>query len=54
MGDIRLMLGLIYSRYLQQDVLAETYLSRAISGLTDAGKLELARSELEEVRRRLK
>ena len=53
-GDIRLMLGLIYSRYLQQDALAETYLSRAVPGLTDAGKLELARSELEEVRRRLK
>ena len=53
-GDIRLMLGLIYSRYLHQDQLAETYLSRAIAGLADAGKAQLASSELEKVRQRLR
>ncbi len=53
-GDIRLMLGLIYSRYLHQDELAETYLSRALAGLGDSGKLALAREELEKVRQRLR
>ena len=52
-ADIRLMLGLIYSRYLQQDSLAEKYLAAAIPGLTDANKLELAKSELTQVRQRL-
>jgi membrane associated rhomboid family serine protease len=51
-GDIRLMLGLIYSRYLHQYSLAQQYLSQAIPRLGDAGKLELARSELEKVRTR--
>ena len=53
-GDIRLMLGLIYGRYLHQDALAETYLSQAISGLTGSSKLEMAQAELEKVRRRLR
>jgi len=52
-GDIRLMLGLIYGRYLKQDEKAEAHLSRAVQGLRDANKLELARSELAQVRRRL-
>jgi len=53
-ADIRLMLGLIYSRYLHQDAQAESYLSHAVPDLTDASKLELARSELEKVRQRLR
>jgi len=52
-GDIRLMLGLLYSRYLSQDERAEMYLARAIPDLFDASKLELAQTELAEVRRRL-
>jgi len=52
-GDIRLMLGLIYSRYLHQDERAEMYLSRAIPDLLDQNKVELAESELEQVRSRL-
>ena len=52
-GDIRLMLGLIYSRYLHQDSLAEKHLSEAVSGLFDSRKAEMAREELEKVRRRL-
>jgi len=52
LGDVRLMLGLIYSRYLHQDERAEYYLSRAISQLRDERKLSMARAELEQVRRR--
>ncbi|OPX22487.1 MAG: hypothetical protein B1H04_04940 [Planctomycetales bacterium 4484_123] len=52
-GDIRLMLGLLYSRYLRQDERAEMYLARAVPDLFDASKLELAQAELAEVRRRL-
>jgi hypothetical protein len=52
-ADIRLMLGLIYSRYLHQDSLAEKYLAGAIPGLTETSKLELAQSELAQVRQRL-
>lgn len=52
-GDVWLMLGLIYSRYLQQDALAQTCLDRAGKTLTDAHKAELARQELDKVRRRL-
>ncbi|MHC4717496.1 MAG: rhomboid family intramembrane serine protease [Planctomycetota bacterium] len=51
-GDIKLMLGLIYGRYLRQDDRAEMYLSQALSGLLDEGKLELARTELAKVRQR--
>jgi len=53
-GDVRLMLGLIYSRYLHQDERAEMYLSRAIPDLMDQDKIDLARRELEQVRGRLK
>jgi len=54
LSDIRLMLGLIYSRYLNQAARAEAYLSRAIDGLTDETKAAMARAELAEVRRRLR
>ena len=47
------MLGLIYGRYLKQYDRAEACLSRAIPDLTDAGKLEMARGELEQARRQL-
>ena len=53
-GDIRLMLGLIYGRYLHQDKEAEANLDQAIPDLFDSSKIELARSELAEVRQRLK
>ena len=53
-GDIRLMLGLIYGRYLHQDKEAEAHLDRAIPDLHDTSKIELARGVLAEVRRRLK
>jgi membrane associated rhomboid family serine protease len=52
-GDIRLMLGLIYSRYLHQDEKAQTYLSAAAVELSDKSKIELARNELAEIRKRL-
>jgi len=51
-GDIKLMLGLIYGRYLRQDDRAEEYLSQSLSELVDDSKKELARTELEKVRRR--
>ncbi len=52
-GDIRLMLGLIYGRYLRQYDRAEAYLSRAVPDLLDAGKAEMARNELAKVREHL-
>ena len=52
-ADIWLMLGLIYSRYLQQDSQAEKYLSLALGELHEDRKVEMARDELENVRRRL-
>jgi len=54
LSDIWLMLGLLYSRYLDQAARAEAYLSRAIGGLTDENKAAMARAELSEVRRRLR
>ncbi len=53
LGDIRLMLGLIYGRYLHQDKKAEAHLNQAIPDLRESSKVELARNELAEVRRRL-
>jgi len=52
-GDIRLMLGLIYGRYLRQYDRAEKYLSRAIPDLLDDGKVAMAEEELAKARRRL-
>jgi membrane associated rhomboid family serine protease len=51
-GDIHLLLGLIYGRYLHQYQQAEQSLSRALELLHDASKSDLARSELQSVRQR--
>jgi len=52
-GDIRLMLGLIYGRYLRQYDRAEKCLSQAVGDLLDEGKVAMAQEELAKVRRRL-
>jgi len=52
-GDIRLMLGLIYGRYLKQYDSAEKYLAKAIPDLLDKGKVAMAEDELAMVRRHL-
>jgi membrane associated rhomboid family serine protease len=49
-GDIRLMLGLIYGRYLHQYDKAQECLAQALPELRDAGKAEMARQELERLR----
>ncbi len=46
LGDIQLMLGIIYGRYLGQAAKAREHLSRALQGLHDQRKVALARSEL--------
>lgn len=46
-SDIRLMLGIIYGRYLQQRDRARENLRLAIAGLHDANKLAMARAEME-------
>jgi len=51
LADIYLMLGLLYGRYLHQYDQAENCLGRAIEMLDDPRKLELARSDLADVRR---
>ena len=53
-GDIRLMLGLIYGRYLRQYDQAERHLSQASEDLLDPGKIELARDELAVARQHLR
>ena len=45
-GDIYLMLGLLYSRYLQQYEQAATVLTQAIKHLSDEKKIALANTEL--------
>ncbi len=50
-GDIYLMLGLLYGRYLFQPERAESCLDQAIVRLSDPRKLELARTDLANVRR---
>jgi len=50
--DIQLMLGLLYARYLHRYDRAKELLEAAIGRLTDPRKLELARGDLENVRRR--
>jgi hypothetical protein len=52
LGDIYLMLGLLYSRYLRQYGPAETCLNKAIDDLDAESKIQLARSELQALRRR--
>ena len=51
MADIRLMLGIIYGRYLQENDRAEENLRLAIDGLQDKNKLAMARAEMEALRR---
>ncbi len=53
-GDIHLMLGLLYGRYLHQYALAETYLTLALETLTDLAKRTMARDDLENVQQHLK
>ncbi|MCE5325641.1 MAG: rhomboid family intramembrane serine protease [Planctomycetaceae bacterium] len=51
MGDIYLLLGLLYGRYLQQYDRAEETLDRAIKLLSDPAKTDMARKELDVVHR---
>ena len=51
-ADIHLMLGILYGRYLHQYDRAEHYLQRAVDGLHDPKKAELARGDLAMVRSR--
>jgi membrane associated rhomboid family serine protease len=52
--DIRLMLGLLYGRYLHQYDLAETCLLQALETLSDPDKRAMAETDLQAVRRRRK
>ncbi|MBS3735299.1 MAG: rhomboid family intramembrane serine protease [Phycisphaerae bacterium] len=52
MGDIDLMLGIIYGRYLHDDERAEQKLRRAVETLDDDRKRRLAASDLDAVRER--
>jgi TolA-binding protein len=45
-GDVHLMLGLLYGRYLQERDRARTALAEAIRRLKDPRKMELAEAEL--------
>ncbi len=51
-GEIYLMLGLLYSRYLQQDDKAEQYLQLAEEQLSDSARIAMAEEERASVRRR--
>ncbi len=46
-GQVELMLGILYSRYLHQPDLAAKHLQTAVEKLTDAGQLKMCREELE-------
>ena len=50
--DIHLMLGILYGRYLHEYDQAEHYLARAAESLTDERKIQLARNDLDAVRRK--
>lgn len=52
MGDIHLMLGLLYGRYLHQYAQAAEALQRAVDQLGDEKKIEFARKERDAARRR--
>jgi len=52
-ADIFLMLGLLYGRYLHQYPRAAELLARAAEALRDPRKVELARADLDVVRRRM-
>ena len=45
--QIRLMLGLLYSRYLAEPTKAKENLQIAMDGLTDAGQRQMCSEELE-------
>jgi len=47
--QVQLMLGLLYSRYLDKPTLAKKYLQAAISKLSDPGQLKMCRDELEKL-----
>ncbi len=51
-GDIYLMLGLLYGRYLHQDDLAEKYLRQCLHALREQKKLAMAQQELDAVLQR--
>lgn len=53
-GDIHLMLGLLYGRYLHQYELARRFLTRALETLDDPAKRTMAQGELANVQKRLK
>jgi len=44
--QVQLMLGIIYSRYLENSELAVKYLKQAMKKLTDAGQLQMCKEEL--------
>lgn len=44
--QVQLMLGIIYSRYLEKPELAIKYLSQAMKNLADAGQLQMCKEEL--------
>ena len=50
LGDIYLMLGIVYGRYLKEYEKAQKHLKEAISSLRDPRKIDLARSDLEALR----
>lgn len=52
-GDIHLMLGLLYGRYLHQYAQAQTYLARAMETLTDPAKRMMAQDDLDIARKHL-
>jgi hypothetical protein len=47
--QVQLMLGLLYSRYLDNPRLAKKHLSAAVSKLSDPGQLKMCRDELEKL-----
>ncbi len=51
-GDIHLLLGMLHGRYLEQYDRAEADLQQALEHLHDARKIEMARNDLDAVRRR--
>ncbi|HAU37435.1 MAG TPA: hypothetical protein DCX07_06915, partial [Phycisphaerales bacterium] len=53
LGDIHLMLGILYGRYLHQYERAAQMLERAVAELTDERKVQLARNDLAAARARL-
>ena len=48
--QVQLMLGLLYSRYLEQSSRAKKYLTAAAEKLSDPGQLKMCRDELEKLK----